>query len=101
MFFRLLLVLLPFLAGGSAVGTPDLVLRPERPFTVTGRAGDIYRCFSVATSFAEDRYFAAAEIVPGNTKIVHHVLAMVDPGGHSARFPSRDGMDGYPCFGGP
>jgi hypothetical protein len=26
---------------------------------------------------------------------------MVDPAGHSARFPSRDGLDGYPCFGGP
>jgi len=88
-------------SSASTLATPDLVLRPERPFTVPASAGDIYRCFSVATSFAEDRYFTAAEVVPGNTKIVHHVLAMVDPAGHSARFPSRDGMDGYPCFGGP
>src|SRR5216683_2876659 len=79
----------------------DLVLRPEQPFTVPARAGDIYRCFSVATSFAEDRYFTAAEVVPGNSKIVHHVLAMVDPSGQSARLTSRDGLDGYPCFGGP
>jgi mono/diheme cytochrome c family protein len=88
-------------SAAPAVGTPDLVLRPERPFTVPASAGDIYRCFSMPTSFAEDRYFAAAEVVPGNSKIVHHVLAMVDPAGQSARMPSRDGLDGYPCFGGP
>jgi mono/diheme cytochrome c family protein len=85
---------------GSAVGPPDLVLRPDQSFTVPARAGDIYRCFGMATSFAEDRYFTAAEVVPGNSKIVHHVLAMVDPSGQSARFTSRDGADGYPCFGG-
>jgi mono/diheme cytochrome c family protein len=88
-------------SSAPGLDAPDLVLRPERPFTVTGRAGDVYRCFSVATSFKEDRYFTAADVVPGNTKIVHHVLAMVDPGGHSASMPSRDGLDGYPCFGGP
>src|SRR5215467_7116178 len=61
----------------------------------------IYRCFSVATSFTEDRYFTAADVVPGNSKIVHHVLAMVDGSGLSANIPSRDGEYGYPCFGGP
>ena len=88
-------------AAASVVGTPDLVLRPERAYTVPARAGDVYRCFSIPTSFAEDRYFTAAEVVPGNSKIVHHVLAMVDPHGVSAALGSRDGAYGYPCFGGP
>jgi mono/diheme cytochrome c family protein len=88
-------------SSSSLGGTPDLVLRPDQPFTVPARSGDIYRCFSVATSFIEDRYFTAADIVPGNSKIVHHVLAMVDPSGLSAKIPSPDGAYGYPCFGGP
>jgi mono/diheme cytochrome c family protein len=88
-------------ATRSALGASDLVLRPEKSFTVPARSGDIYRCFSVATSFAEDRYFTAAEVVPGNSKIVHHVLAMVDPSGNSAHLNGRDGGYGYPCFGGP
>ena len=85
----------------SLGGKSDLVLRPDQPFTVPARSGDLYRCFSVATSFSEDRYFTAADVVPGNSKIVHHVLAMVDSSGLSANIPSRDGAYGYPCFGGP
>jgi len=85
----------------SLGGKSDLVLRPDQPFAVPARSGDIYRCFSVATSFSEDRYFTAADVVPGNSKIVHHVLAMVDSSGLSANIPSRDGAYGYPCFGGP
>ena len=87
--------------NAAGIAAPDVVLRPEQSFTVPARAGDLYRCFSVQTSFGEDRYFTAADVVPGNSKIVHHVLAMVDAEGHSARIPSRDGLPGYPCFGGP
>jgi hypothetical protein len=82
-------------------GTPDLVLRPDVSYTVAGKGGDVYRCFSIPTSFAEDRYFAVSEVLPGNPRLVHHMLAMVDPLGHSASIPSRDGLPGYPCFGGP
>ncbi len=87
--------------NAAGIAAPDVVLRPEQSFTVPARAGDLYRCFSVQTSFGEDRYFTAADVIPGNSKIVHHVLAMVDAEGHSARIPSRDGLPGYPCFGGP
>lgn len=93
------------LAAASALDAADLVLRPDQAFTAAGRSGDIYRCFSIPTSFAEDRYFTAAGVVPGNPKIVHHMLAMVDPTGASAHMTSggvgRDGAYGYPCFGGP
>jgi mono/diheme cytochrome c family protein len=83
----------------------DLVLRPEQSFTTAARSGDIYRCFSIPTSFTEDRYFSSSVVVMGNPKIVHHMLAMVDPTGVSAGMTSggvgRDGEYGYPCFGGP
>ena len=89
----------------SAQDAADLVLRPEQSFTTAARSGDIYRCFSIPTSFAEDRYFTSSVVVMGNPKIVHHMLAMVDPTGVSAGMTSdgvgRDGAYGYPCFGGP
>src|SRR5262249_62373946 len=56
---------------------------------------------TVPTAGPEVRDFTAADVVPGTSKIVHHVLAMVDRSGLSASIPSRDGAYGYPCFGGP
>lgn len=60
----------------TALDTPDVVLRPEQAYTVAAGSGDVYRCFSIQTSFSEDRYFSASAVVPGNPKIVHHIPAM-------------------------
>jgi len=49
----------------------------------------------------QDRYFSIAEVGPGNPRLVHHMLAMVDSAGASAHMKSSDGLPGYPCFGGP
>jgi hypothetical protein len=68
---------------------------------VKARSGDVYRCFSIPTSFAEERFFTLSQVVPGNSRIVHHMLAMVDEAGDSVRIPSGDTDPGYPCFGGP
>src|SRR6185503_7847419 len=38
-------------------GTPDFALPLPATFTVPAKGGDVYRCFSVPTSFKEDRYF--------------------------------------------
>src|SRR5712691_5785448 len=49
-------------ANAAGIAAPDVVLRPEQSFTVPARGGDLYRCFSVQTSFDEDRYFSAADV---------------------------------------
>jgi len=85
---------------GEDRGTPALTIKTEL-FTVNARSGDIYRCFSIPTAFAEERFFTLSEVVPGNIRIVHHMLAMVDEAGDSARIPPGDEEPGYPCFGGP
>jgi hypothetical protein len=90
----------PVFEASPSRGTPDLVLRSE-PFTVPARGGDVYRCFSMPTTFTEDRYFTLTEVVPGNSRIVHHMLAMVDASGGSAHIRPSDWSPGYPCFGGP
>jgi mono/diheme cytochrome c family protein len=82
-------------------GTPELVVPRPTTFTAPPRSGDIYRCFSIPTSAASDRVFSVAEVVPGNPRLVHHMLAMVDASGASAHMKATDGLPGYPCFGGP
>ncbi|MEX1369086.1 MAG: hypothetical protein AB1Z98_38520, partial [Nannocystaceae bacterium] len=57
-----------------------------------------FLCFSVDPELTEDAYLQAMQIVPGNDKIVHHVLIYVDEDGSSAEAAGEDGW--YPCSGG-
>ncbi|HXJ79483.1 MAG TPA: hypothetical protein VMS64_12490, partial [Candidatus Methylomirabilis sp.] len=83
------------------LGPPDAVLAPEDTFEVPAADGDLYRCFVIPTSFAEDRYLSATEFLPGNRKIVHHVLTYLDTTGTSVKLDEADPGPGYTCFGGP
>ncbi len=64
-------------------GTPDVVLKIPA-FTSTASTADIYDCFSIPTTIAQDMVLRAYEIVPGNPFIVHHVLVFVDTAGTSS-----------------
>jgi mono/diheme cytochrome c family protein len=83
------------------IGEPDVVLSLGAPYTVPARAGDLYRCFVVPTSFPEDRYVSAVEFLPGNRKIVHHVLTYIDTSEASVALDRGEDGPGYTCFGGP
>lgn len=116
--------------GGAAEGTPVSLEAPPVPtleggtdfatpeFTPQITGGDLaqfdeYRCFPVQTGLAADAFITGYDVLPGNPKLVHHVLALVvDPsrvvaggrtnaevmqGLHDADAdPSRDG---WQCFG--
>lgn len=41
-------------------------------------AQDLYRCFIIPTNFSTDKFAAEVEVIPGNSKIVHHVLVFED-----------------------
>ena len=83
------------------LGAPDAVLAPESAYEVPSADRDLYRCFVIPTSFPEDRYLSAVDFVPGNRKIVHHVLTYLDTTGASVKLDEDDPGLGYTCFGGP
>ena len=84
------------------LGTPDLVLEPDRDFQVPGEGRDIYRCFSIPIQLSENRYVAGVEIRPGSRSVLHHVLLFQDSFGVSApAAKAADSQPGYDCFGGP
>jgi mono/diheme cytochrome c family protein len=83
------------------LGAPDAILTPTEVYTVPAGDQDIYRCFVIPTSFAEDRYLAASEFIPGNRKVVHHVLTFVDTTGQAEALDRAEPGPGYTCFGGP
>jgi hypothetical protein len=63
--------------GGWSIGKPDVVLQLPEEWTIEPDAPDNYINFWVPTNFKEDRWIQAAEILPGNRKVVHHVIAFV------------------------
>jgi hypothetical protein len=73
----------PKFIEGWGIGRPDLVLEMPEEFTLEANGPDEYQYFTIPTDFNEDRYVQAIEARPGNRKIVHHILAFIQP-------PSKD-----------
>ncbi len=64
-------------SGGWELGKPDAVISMQEEFTVAPGTPDNIQNFVIPTNFKEDKWIESAEIMPGNKKIVHHVIAFV------------------------
>ncbi|MBN8248172.1 MAG: hypothetical protein J0L84_12100, partial [Verrucomicrobia bacterium] len=82
--------------SGWQLGTPDLVLRVETPFTVPAEGRDVYRSFVLPTGLTQRRHVAAWELRPGS-RAAHHAFLFVDRSGEARR---RDALDAVPGFSG-
>ncbi len=71
----------PTFVEGWTIGKPDLVLSMTEEYSVPADGVVPYKYFAVPTNFTDDRYVQAAEILPGNRSVVHHVIVSVrEPG---------------------
>lgn len=70
----------PVLTAGFKLGKPDIVIDIGEEFVVSP-GDDVRRTFVVPTNFTEGKWIRAAEVLPGNPKLVHHVhLSVVEAG---------------------
>jgi hypothetical protein len=67
----------PSFPDGWKIGKPDVVLSMPQEYTLEANGSDEYINFEIPTSFKEDMWIRAAEIHPGNKKVVHHVIAFI------------------------
>jgi hypothetical protein len=100
------------LSGTSqqSVSTPasDALPRVDATLSVPGiytpkNSPDDYRCFVLDWNQATDKYVTGFRVVPGNPKIVHHVIAYLALPSQVAAVQQLDDADpgpGYTCFGG-
>jgi hypothetical protein len=66
---------------GWNIGKPDYLVEMPVEFEVPATGTIEYTYFVMPTGFTEDRWVSAAEVRPGNRKVVHHVIAFVrEPG---------------------
>jgi hypothetical protein len=79
----------PTFAGGWRLGKPDFVLDIGEDFMVPANQ-DLHKDFVVPTNFTEGTWIRAAQILPGNRKVVHHVHLAVIPNESEAAVRPRN-----------
>lgn len=87
----------PVFPVGWQLGEPDLVVEASEAFLLPAEGRDVYRNLVLPLPVDATRYVRALELLPGNPRIVHHAVMLVDRSG-SARAQDRD--DPGPGFGG-
>jgi hypothetical protein len=85
-----------------ALGTPDLILQPDKPFHLDAEGEDVYRNFVLKNTFDKPIWVKAIDVKPGNKKIVHHEITFIDGYGAAKRLEdaNHDGQEGYTTSGG-
>jgi peroxiredoxin len=81
---------------GWTIPGPDAVASMAEPFTVPAQGVVEYQFLEVDPGFREDRWVRAAEVRPGNRKVVHHCTVFLKPPGSSE--PAVVGALGSYCF---
>jgi len=85
----------PVWSSEWSLGTPDLVLTMDRPYTLRAGGDDMYRHFVIPIAIPADRYVKAWEFRPGNPRVVHHATMEIDRTGASRRLDEQDPEPGY------
>ncbi len=83
----------------DALDRVDQRLTPSAAFTAEG-AQDQFRCFVLDPGFEAQTWINGVHFVPGDPRVVHHLLLYVDQSGADAERLGGD-EKAYDCFGGP
>ncbi|MCI0485891.1 MAG: cytochrome c [Blastocatellia bacterium] len=91
---------LPDYAAGWNIGKPDQILSMTREYVIEPDAPDNYVYFTLPVRFSEDKWIQAAEIRPGNKRVVHHAIAhILTPRARARAGEDIDETDGEPDSG--
>lgn len=79
----------PKFAEGWALGEPDLVLEAPDDVTIGADGRDLFRVLVFPTDLPEDKDIVAMEVKPGNPKVVHHTLQLIDTSGQGRKLQAK------------
>lgn len=85
----------PEFPEGWQLGTPDLVVKMDRPFKLYAEGRDIYRNFVFPLNLPEDKWVKAIEFRPSARSIVHHALFFLDDSGAARAADAAEPEPGY------
>ena len=79
------------------LGSPDLILRMDKPYSLPADGSDVFRNFILASSLTQSRFVRGFELRLDNPRVVHHANVVLD---HTQSLRKRDGADGEAGFPG-
>jgi thiol-disulfide isomerase/thioredoxin len=75
---------------GWTIGKPDVVFEIPEPYYVPPQGTVAYVHFVIPTNFEEDKWIQAAEAIPGDPGVVHHIVVFLrDKSGNMRRGPGE------------
>jgi hypothetical protein len=86
------------------IENPELSIQMPEPFLPDANLGDEYRCFVLDPELDRDRFVTAYEVVPGDNRVVHHVILYTPKDAEAENsalaMSGEGGRAGYTCYGG-
>lgn len=91
---------LPTFPMGWKLGPPDLILKAPQSFSIPAEGSDIYQHLIFSLGAPKERYLRAIEIRPGNRRVVHHAVGILDTSGKARELDAKTPEPGYRGMGG-
>ncbi len=85
----------PKFKDGWTLGTPDIILIMDEPFTVPADGADVYRNFVLKLEVPPGKYIKSLEYRPSNRRVVHHALFAADATDKSRKDDNADPLPGF------
>jgi Flp pilus assembly protein TadD/mono/diheme cytochrome c family protein len=86
---------LPKFAEGWLLGKPDLIVKPDRTFTLPAQQSDAFRIFAIKVPITRRTYVTGIEFHPGNARVVHHANIRIDRSDATRTLDEADPLPGY------
>lgn len=90
----------PTFKTGWQLGPPDKILRLPEPFRIPAEGRDVYQHFVFSLGKPRDRYLRAIEVRPGNRRVAHHAVGILDRSGKARELDAKTPEPGYRGMGG-
>ena len=88
----------PVFKTGWKLGTPDLVLDMPEAFKIPATGHDIYHQFVFPLNLKKDIHLVGIECRPGNPKVAHHAVGILDTSGTARKLDAKHAGPGYPAM---
>lgn len=90
---------IPRFRTGWQLGKPNIILRMPEAFKVPAEGRDVYMHFVFPLNLKSEIYVRGIECRPGNRKVAHHAVGILDASGVARSLDQKHPGPGYPGLG--